>query len=154
MTVIVWDGKTLAADKLSFGHSINTITKVRKINGMLVGCSGKTMYNNDIFAWAEGGFVKESMPESQKDFDKSGAQVIVINQDKQILIYETSHIPWVSEAGFHALGSGADFALGAVLAGADAREAVRITSKLCISVGNGVNSISLDSDDVFTELVQ
>lgn len=41
MTVIAWDGKTLAADKrVGYGNMHRTTTKIRRVGDALVGCSG------------------------------------------------------------------------------------------------------------------
>lgn len=152
MTVVCFDGKTLAGDKFSMGHSINMITKVFKINGMLVGFSGKSVLIEIVKEWAKRGFNKEDMPEEQKDPEKF-IQIICINQDRQILVYENSHIPWINERGIHGIGSGCDIALGAMAAGKSAVEAVRITCKFSVACGLGIDSVSFDSDETITELL-
>lgn len=57
MTVIAWDGKTLAADRqITSGYTKNKrITKIRKYGNVLCGVTGETKYPRDErTSWGSG----------------------------------------------------------------------------------------------------
>ena len=69
MTVIAWDGKTLAADRqITSGYTKNKrITKIRKYGNVLCGVTGETKYADALFKWVEDGRIKERFPSFSDD---------------------------------------------------------------------------------------
>lgn len=142
MSVVCWDGKTLAADKMVVDD--NTIIKAKKLIVLPTG---------EVFAWA--GFVENALavvkwyqdgqseiewPKVQETDDY--ASVLLIKDGK---LYEFEQLPIPQEVKFspRAWGSGAPYALGAMAMGADAIKAVKVTAQICNTVGLGVDFFTL-----------
>lgn len=141
MTVIAWDGKTLAADKLANSNGlIYRVTKIKKIRGHLVGASGDFSPIQAMFKWFEDGADVKEMPKCQDDKDRWTA-LLVINPKGKIFRYEQDGYPWEIEEKRHAVGCGRDFALAVMEMGGDAIKAVKIASKLDANCGLGVDTL-------------
>lgn len=139
MTVIAWDGKTLAADRrVTSSGLIRTTTKIRRIRDLRVGCSGSTDSAVAMFAWIEGGCLPDQFPKSQADKDDWVA-TIVIDGAGTIGMYERTPHMHVIEDDIAAIGSGRDFALAAMYLGKTAAEAVHVASHFQCDCGNGVD---------------
>lgn len=56
MTVIAWDGKTLAADKRGTRGGLPvTVTKIKRIGDVIAGVAGNAAHVGELFQWvAEG----------------------------------------------------------------------------------------------------
>lgn len=143
MTVIAWDGKTLAADKLSArGGTGYTITKIRRIDNLLVGASGGSDYCAQMLAWIEGGRDIAKFPADQNTKDDF-ACVVAVTDGGRVLTYDRTPYPVHIESMPFAIGCGRDCALGAMAAGATAAEAVEITGRFDINCGRGVDMLEL-----------
>lgn len=144
MTVIVWDGKILAADKRACNNGLKfTVTKIRKINGNLVGSSGDFSPIQAMFHWYEKGADPEKIPDCQKDKDR-WTTLLVITPEKKIFRYEQDCFPYEIEEKKYAAGSGRDFALAAMAMGADAVEAVKIACRFDAGCGNGIDTLGFE----------
>jgi ATP-dependent protease HslVU (ClpYQ) peptidase subunit len=144
MTVIAFDGTSMAADKMNYNGFTTLVTKVRLINGMLVGIAGRTVLVQLLFKWAENGFSEKTMPASQKEAE-GWATIMCVMPNKEIRIYENSHTYWVCERKYHAIGSGGELAIGALANGKNtAKEAVDIAIEHAPFCGGGVDVITFD----------
>jgi len=147
MTVIAWDGKTLAADKQATEGGIRQVTtKILlvdkgKFKGHLLAGAGASSQANMLMAWFAQGADPNCFPKYQ-DTDDLSAQLLVITPDKMILRYDFNPIPIQFHDTMYALGSGREVALGAMAMGASAVRAVEIASDLCHGCGMGVDSIT------------
>jgi hypothetical protein len=151
MTVICYDGKQMSGDKLSLGATVNLTTKVYRLSNGLLGVSGPSISAMAICEWAVGGFKEDMIPAFQKIPD-SMCQVMFVDHDRNIWIYESSHLPWRSERGIHAIGGGAEVGLMAMLCGLSAPDAVRKACELVLTAGMGIDTISHESEEVVTML--
>ena len=147
MTVIVWDGTTLAADKQATNSGLKCkVTKIHRINGHLIGFSGEFDYAQAMRKWFESGADVEKFPKHQEDSDK-WVGMLVITPDKRVLKYERSPIPMdFTENKVLCMGSGRDFAFGALAMGADAVKAVQITCTYEASCGMGVDVLTFEGE--------
>jgi 20S proteasome alpha/beta subunit len=142
VTVLVWDGVTLAADKRAVSSGLFfTVTKIRKINDCLVGISDTYSCGLLMMKWFEGGAEMEKYPKPQEDKDRWSAMV-VITPERKIIKYEQDPIGFEIEEKKFAFGSGRDYALGAMEMGADAVRAVEIASKFESGCGNGIDTLT------------
>lgn len=140
MTTIVWDGKVLAADRQRTEYGTPTITrKVYRIAAkggrrFLVGYSGNTDDCVAMMRWMRG--------RADRPAPKS-LHAMSIDEKRRIWVCGESLV-WYDIRGFKfwAIGSGADYAMGAMMMGADARRAVRIAAKLDQSTGGGVDVVA------------
>lgn len=141
MTVIAWDGKILAADKLALNNGLKrTTTKIRKIGDLLVGASGDTSATMEAFNWVEKGRIPSEYPKIQQSKEEFCCLIVIL--DNKILMYEMSPYPVLYEDKQFAIGSGRDLAIAAMHCGRSAIEAVEIASIYEASCGNGVDWIT------------
>lgn len=143
MTVIAWDGKTLAADKRASNSGlIFPVTKIFKHRGCLIGGAGDFDRINETIAWFAAGADPAKMPPYARSNDDYVA-LLVIEPNGSILKYERSAVPFKIEAPFFAIGSGRDFAMAAMHLGRSAVEAVQVACALETGCGNGVDTLEL-----------
>jgi len=143
VTVIAWDGNTLAADKLVVnGNSKATLTKIFRVGDLLVGLAGSISFASQMLNWIKEGRKPKDFPDSLKDKD-DWVPAIVIEPNGRVLKYERTPYPTIIEDKFAAIGCGRDFALAAMALGKPAREAVKLASRLDNSCGNGVDVLRL-----------
>ncbi len=143
MTVIAWDGKTLAADKrTSIGGLHATTTKVRRIDGCLVAGCGTVSMVREVIEWLVEGCDPKTFPASCRDGD-NGPSVLVVGPDGALSQYENGPYPLLIENKQWAIGIGRDFALAAMRLGKTASEAVEIASHFASGCGNGVDALEL-----------
>lgn len=147
MTVIAWDGHTLAADKRMNsgpGAPTTTIRKIRRLtNGSLVGWAGGISFCHAIVEWIEAGADPTAIEETWFEHEELAGQVLMIAPDKSVHLYEHA-FPIELEGKFHAIGSGAPFAITAMHLGQDARKAVEITCLFDSGCGNGIDTLELE----------
>lgn len=142
MTVIAWDGTTLAADKqLSAGGMRMKATKIKRLaNGDVAAICGDAFSGYALFDWYERGADLGAMPDFQKTDDF--ANIIVANKDG--CKYLMKQPAWLTvEDSFSAWGSGADFAMGAMAMGADAIRAIEIAGMFSTGCGLGVDAFTI-----------
>lgn len=127
MTTIAWDGKTLASDSQMTGSYIEqkNVSKIIRKGGDYYGIAGRL---------SEG----KSFVEGEIDKLSDETELLIVNA-KGKCVWKGRHAsePMPDKT---AIGSGANFAMGAMLAGASAVEAVKIASKLDISTGGKIQS--------------
>lgn len=143
MTVIAWDGKTLASDRQAGNNGFKyPVTKIKKVRGHLLFCSGDFDMAQEMFDWFEKGADPEKYPAAARD-EKFTTPLNIISPDKKILRYERNPYSHEIEHSFFAVGSGRDYALAAMHLGYTAKEAVEVTCALCDSCGLGIDTLTL-----------
>lgn len=142
MTVVAWDGKTLAADKLGDAGGLQrTTTKILRFDGGLFGSAGYASKASEIFAWISSGADPAKVPAFQLTDDYQ--MVLVVRTDRRVFTYARSAYPFEMEDRFHAIGSGRNFAMTAMHLGMSAANAVRVTCELCTECGVGIDTMEL-----------
>jgi 20S proteasome alpha/beta subunit len=142
MTIIAWDGKTLAADKMAINAGlIRTVTKIQRIDNLLVGFSGSLTNGLEMVEWVKSGRIASEFPDSQKDKEEWSTFVVVDNLG--LIAYESSPIGIRFEDKFYATGSGRDYAIATMYWGHNAITAVRLASLYDNCCGNGIDSLTL-----------
>jgi ATP-dependent protease HslVU (ClpYQ) peptidase subunit len=142
VTVIAWDGKTLAADKMacSAGYGY-TVTKVHRLrDGGIAAFAGDGDGAMALLAWLNAAQNPAAYPEAQKDNDTSA---LVIRPDGSVWSYGKTPYPQRIECERYGMGHGRDFALAAMHCGKSAREAVDLACQLDVYCGNGVDTLEL-----------
>ena len=146
MTVIVWDGKTLAADKRSESVGLRrTVTKIRRIRGHLVGTAGNAARGRELMGWWEAGADPKALPAWQQQNDEF-VDMVVITPSREVLKFERSGYPIHFEDATFAMGSGRDYALAAMHLGCDAAAAVHVASLFDTGCGDGVDMLMLEDE--------
>jgi len=150
MTVIVWDHRAglLGADKQSTQSDlVRRVTKIRRIRDHLCAIAGDWDLGQEMFKWFEDGANPAEAPPCMRNKDDWVA-FLAITPDKRVLKYERGPLPMdFTEAavndGWYVFGSGRDFAVGALAAGADIHTALKITSRYCVNCGMGYDVFSI-----------
>jgi ATP-dependent protease HslVU (ClpYQ) peptidase subunit len=144
MTIVCWDGHTLAADKQATNHDCgnNKVTKVFKHNGHLIGIAGAGDLAIEMLEWFKAGCVKDDFPQSGDD---EYGTLMVITPDKKVKMYTGRPTAVVYEQEFIAIGSGRDYALAAMHLGFGAKKAVAVACHFDVNCGNGIDTVTLDS---------
>lgn len=147
MTVIAWDGKTLAADRQAeCGRSRAAVRKIFTVRDGLAGISGDLSIGMEVLAWYEAGAIPADWPASNRNLNE-GAALTVIRMDDgapRAFFYESSPFPFRTEGIFAARGSGCGEALVAMACGKSAREAVLLAQEFNTTCGMGVDSLEFE----------
>ena len=145
MTVIAWDGFTLAADRQA--TVADTIYSTKKLwtyaDGSAVAVTGDLSAGEYMRSWYESGSQIDQWPEIQKTED--WAILVVARPGKAPVYYERHPVPITVVDQFRAWGSGREVALGAMAMGADAINAVEIASRFVIGCGRGCDSVRINA---------
>ena len=130
MTTIAWDGKTLASDSQMTSGFIEQFSykKIRTVKGRHYGVCGRAGDADNFFKGVE-------IPDDNTEIleiTSSGKCVFIGKGNSRIKMN-----------GKTAIGSGCEFAMGAMLHGATAIEAVKIAIKLDPNSGGRVQSVKI-----------
>jgi ATP-dependent HslUV protease subunit HslV len=140
MTTIATDGKSMAGDGLANAHGTivdRSYVKVwRTPGGALIGCAGIRADALAFFAWKCGG----DRPKIKKSFEA----LVLLPSGSLTYCCETDLDGCESEAPT-AIGSGMDFAFGAMDAGASPERAVEIAGQRNPYTGGTITVLHLES---------
>lgn len=147
MTVIAWDGTTLAADREASDNWIKcfSTTKIARINGHLVGSAGPAAPACEMKAWFAAGADPATFHESLRKLDN--LSMLVIAADGTIKLFQNTPYPIIYRAvnavigNRYTIGAGKEAAMAVMLAGNGARRAVEIASLVCNGCGNGIDTL-------------
>lgn len=153
MTVVAWDGRTLAADKRAVNAGMQrTVTKVRKLpiattdhrpaHYVLVAGSGSFDQVMLMTEWVRAGEDPATFPASQRDKDAYASMVII--DENRVYVIEQLPVRFRVEDQLYAMGSGRDFAMMAMHLGKSAAEAVELAALYQTDCGNGVDAVTLE----------
>lgn len=141
MTIIAWDGKTLAADKQSTDSGLRrSVTKIRRTpDGCLLGAAGNSNICEALRRWFEAGAKAEDFPDKDKT-----SHLLVIHPDGKTDFYDGHWVPVTFESKRVAIGSGRDYAEAAMYLGKNAVEAVNVAIHFDSSCGNGMDTLEFE----------
>lgn len=144
MTTIAFDGETLAADrKMADRYNVQKIFKVPQ--GYAAGC-GDYDYVVEIVEWLANGADRNNLPtlKDKNDDDEAAAEVIIVTPKGKVIWLSWPFLRMVrlSEKKV-AYGSGGDIALGAMAAGASAKQAVAIACRFDPDTGQGIDAVQV-----------
>ena len=142
MSVVAWDGKTLAADKQATNSGLRvTTTKLRRLkdhnSDTVIAWTGDQDHGETVALWYSRGAIPADWPECQKDRD-AWARLIVASPSGAFF-FERQPVPIKVEDKFAAWGSGRDYALGALACGKSARQAVEVACRFDSGCGMGID---------------
>lgn len=145
MTVIAWDGRTLAADKQSTIQGLGfTVTKIFRVPDGLVGFMGSASHVAALLPWFCGD--RDPMAWPQPHAPNESADVLHITAAGiQVYCGTNGPRPEKLEDRFVAMGAGRDYAMAAMFLGHDARRAVEVACALDIHCGKGIDTLTLDN---------
>jgi len=146
MTVIAWDGKSLAADRQCQAQGVQRpVTKLHKVRTVtaeewVVAFCGSLAQGLVLMEWFKEGADPGKWPAFQRTDDWS---TLVVANRSSCFMYEQEPVRIHLPGPFMAFGGGKEFALGAMSAGANAKRAVEIACEHCIYCGLGVDVVKL-----------
>lgn len=144
MTVIAWDGKTLAADKQSTSDGYaRIVTKIHRIANGLVGFTGDAIPATALLQWFRCGMLHDQWPKKLGDNE---AYAVFIDLSGKVHLYCSAEGPYAEqlEDPIYAAGHGRDFALAAMYLGKSALEAVAVACALDKTCGKGIDTLELE----------
>jgi ATP-dependent HslUV protease subunit HslV len=151
MTTAAWDGITLAADTLAAGESGSCeVTKIHKVKTtgfddqeetVLFVADGGLEYGPIIAHWIAEGMLEDQRPPIKA---KSDFHAIIIRQNGDVYYMEDALVPIKIHNKFFSIGSGNNYAMGAMEAGADAEESVKIASKYDPHTNGHIETLSFE----------
>lgn len=144
MTTVVYFDGVLAADRLCAAGSrregmIRKVAK-RKSDGALIGGCGSVSIVSEYMAWFLAG-ERGKAPTLGED-DKHDAEMIVVRPGRKVFLYDRTG-KYQLKAKCIAMGSGCEYAYGALEMGADAVEAVKVAIRRDAYSGGGVNAYEI-----------
>lgn len=140
MTILCWDGKTLAADRSAVSDGIRyQTTKIWRFKKELLGIIGQLSLGVAMVEWYQSGKVSP-FPIGGSDSEGS---LILIDKKGHVWEFEGSPVPFRIEGPFCSFGSGAEGGLVALDLGCTAVEAVIVVSKYNTGCGGGYDSLVL-----------
>ena len=145
MTIIAWDGKTLAADRAATNCGYQrSVTKIFRVPGGIVGFAGDESRVMAFLEWFKTGCDPVKFPEFQKGEDAVGC--LFVRDDGVNLAYHRTPYPAIHTDKFDAIGSGRDYALASMYLGHSAQRAVEVACALDNGCGNGIDTLSLHEE--------
>jgi hypothetical protein len=142
MTIVVWDGSTLAVDRgVTDGFTMWEQDKAWRLGDEVVTGVGNMTLVLAMRNWYVSGRDASKFPTEQTMPDRWCEFIVVTTEG--LFRYERSPIP--IEHGFHkcAFGYGKDFAYGALAMGATAEQAAHVACKFSPHCGMGVDVYKL-----------
>lgn len=147
MTTVAWDGKSMAADRqMTLGSMRHTNTQSKILQGTYHGMpalfagAGTKVYSAAVIEWLLLGMPDERKPEMPESPD-SFAVFVVTELGLHLFVDSLRAIPLGVTK--YAIGTGEDYARGAMAAGASAKRAVEIACEFDINSGMGVDVLTL-----------
>lgn len=142
MTVVAWDGSTLAADRLMVAGETkqHTLKLFRGPDWSRLAITGNLSVARELVLWFQQGAVPDQYPPSNRKLDE-GASLIVVDRHGLVRKYESSPFGFDVIGRFCAFGCGAEAALAAMHCGKTAAEAVEIASLYNANCGGGVDTL-------------
>jgi hypothetical protein len=147
MTVIAWDGHTLAADRRSTsGQTVQAVTKIHRYGKELLAVCGNFSVGQEMLAWYRGGALPDQFPASNRSLDQ-GAALIVIQPNGDVQKFESGPYPFRIEGGFAAFGCADQAALAVMALGFSAKRAVEIACMFNNGCGDGIDTLELETKE-------
>lgn len=144
MTTIAWTNGQVAADsQVSYGicRGAGAATKLKRKGNVVYACTGTAPLFDPMIKWVEDG----ADPEKRPKISDEKATTLLVFRDGKCFAYRTD-VPYPEEMSApDAWGSGAEFAIGAMRAGASPAQAVEIAIVCDVHSGGPVQVIDLQS---------
>ena len=141
MTTIAYDGKTLSVDSLASSGHITSRTHQKLFLGVgefsAVAVCGSTAVYHPIVAWLKAGADPEAWSESWD------AAAWCVQKSGEVVRYVSGYPEDVTSPDSD--GSGGEYAIGAMIAGASATRAVEISASLDPFTGGDIRTFDIES---------
>ena len=144
MTTIVWDGKTVAADGMGvWGGTCYRTQKLRLVQRApgdfwVFGLSGDAPHCQALFEYWEGLRSEAPIPTPE-----TGINALCVElASGKCWFASDQRLVWTPVSGNFAIGSGAEYALGALMVGTSALMAVKVAGQLDVNTGSWGHYVS------------
>ncbi len=148
MTTIAFDGVTLAADRGSWSGGFHQhVKKVHRVTApdgrrFLVALMGEGAFAVRVLRWMRGEI--DHPGACLKDNEERDCAV-VIDERRRVWRLSANRLEYVEYHGrIHSAGAGQEFAMGALMAGADAIKAIKITAQVSDYAARGVDWVRFE----------
>lgn len=135
MTTVAYRAGVLAADSLCTGAYKHPMKKLYPIDGGFVGVAGSLSTSLLVVDWLQGG----DKPDLSNDSDFEA----LIIRDGKVFYLDNGLREIPLQGPYHAVGSGMDYAMGAMAMGATAEEAVKVARKFDNKTGGAIKKVTL-----------
>lgn len=142
MTCIIFKDGIIASDsQISSGNRIlGEGKKIYDLGDKILAYCGSTTGGENFRNFLEG---KECNPKIIDDKDYDFEAIVITKDTKEILYYDKYCVSDKIEAPFHRLGSGSDYARGALAAGASIEEAINIAARYDKGTGGNIKLLKI-----------
>ena len=148
MTVIAWDGKSVAADSLAtFGGYRSPLwaQKITRRDDFVYGITGFFGWFDAWIEWHRAGADPQRIPAASVPMDRCG-NFLIFTRDSAFCC--SAQMPYLQRTGApDAWGDGCEYAIGAMLAGASAQRAAEVAISSSSSCDGPVCAIDLSDLD-------
>lgn len=139
MTTVAFDGRTLAADR-KMGGWMDACKIFKLKDGRYLAGAGYYDQIVEVVAWIDEGAHPDKKPKLPED---EGSSLLLVEEGAAYWLTWPYLRTVLVRDPFVAIGSGGEFALGAMAAGANARKAVEIACRFDPHSGKGVHSVKV-----------
>ena len=140
MTTIAWDGQHLAADK-QMGGRLRTGKIFPLGDGQYLAGAGDFCQIVEIATWIMQGALEQAKPSLP---DEMSSELLIVHPDGTAYWLTWPYLRKVKlNEPFASLGSGGEYALGALAMGATAKQAVQIATRYDPHTGGGITNIKV-----------
>lgn len=151
MTTIAYRSGVLAFDEQvtdADGIRVGTVQKGRVIGEYLVACSGTVNVCQSFMFWLEqwvsrGGQLCNPPCDVKEAIGDDDMDAIAIDRNGRVFRFDGLAHPYELDAPFQAMGSGRDFALGAMEMGANAADAIAAAIRWDTGSGGRIRTLTL-----------
>ena len=144
MTTIAWDGETIAADGMGiWGGTCYRTQKLRLVQRApgdfwVFGLSGDAPHCQALFEYWEGLRSEAPIPTPE-----TGINALCVElASGKCWFASDQRLVWTPVSGNFAIGSGAEYALGALMVGTSALMAVQVAGQLDVNTGSWGHYVS------------
>ena len=142
MTTIVYRSGILAFDSLvtSGGGIVGQTSKGVKTDKYLAAAAGNLEDVAAFLQWAKDDFDPEI--KNALGLNHGELNALIINKSGKVFTLDSKLFRMKIKAPYYALGSGSDYAMGAMEFGADAEEAAKVARKLDVYTGGRIRTLT------------
>lgn len=146
MTTIAYKDGELAYDSLvSKGNArLGNMQKGVKSENFIAAVCGAAMAVPAFLKWVKADFNPRKKPNIVIKTEDDEFEAIVVDRKGNIIYYNERLEALPIQARYHAIGSGEDFAKGAMEVGADAKRAVQAAAKLDTGTGGRIRVLTFN----------
>lgn len=134
-------GEMAADTQVNFGSSTFPSKKIFSFGATLAGAAGASIDCSAFMAWVESGMDPDARPEMD---DGDEFQALVLTHEG-LFFFEGDCCPLKIERDYHAIGTGGEAALAALMCNKTPRRAVEIAAKIDSGTGGPVTVLKLES---------